>query len=283
MKFASVIFALATLASVPLSAVAQPTTTNSSPDALTGPARRLFPEGPTAPLPTGAVLPPVLWTNAQRLRRGLLPKAPRTPATPTKRNFASPTHYSGHITVHYPKGAKAPLSGTNYLATHPNKYGFFGVTNDKSKALSVAFATTAQKGDDFSIKATNPKTPSLRYVGAISGYDVSSKDLSESSGAYAAFGYSVETPKGVLAKEVDNGFTAATKKKVGVESGIWEYDTSSTKLTPTWINSNGKPAKSQSIVYVESEQFFALTSNPTIFAKDYGAKVISSVTFKLSS
>jgi hypothetical protein len=211
-------------------------------------------------LSTVAALPaPTEESNAQRLARGLPPRAPKfgrnlpgvpqlidgaaTPVGAAKRSTPSSTTgtttYTGRLLVRFDD----PTYGNaGHVRNWSEEDPISGVNFFPNEDLYVSF--TVSGSTPFSILATNPVFPAPFYVGA-----TGSTTANYGPSSVLDFTNVPQTAPGA-----QPGSTG------GIESAIWTFDASSQKLTANWVNPDGTT--------VEADLAYDSRENSLFFAGD---------------
>ncbi|KAI0350771.1 hypothetical protein OH77DRAFT_1430576 [Trametes cingulata] len=227
--------------------------------------------------PTGVVTravplagPEARLTNAQRLARGLPPRAPhfntRRRALAARQSSVPCPQVTGTILT---KDLDGNVFG--YVAHAPNAFGEYGKTDNAADALSVVIRTCDTTAP-FEIDTLNGAADHTRF-GAILGFASTSSTIDSTSFNYAYFGGTDSVPYGP-AQVTPNTFSAASGIPEGVESTIWTL--SGNDLKVTWVNPDGS-TPAEHLIFVPSSGAFALTGNVGLFQGNFGS--VTEVTF----
>ncbi|KZP09958.1 hypothetical protein FIBSPDRAFT_938256 [Athelia psychrophila] len=279
MRFsASSLLALLAVTSSSLAAVVTRTTTtpqgiNPDPSVLQNVAARNL--NARAPAPA-----PVAMTNAQRMARGLPPKAPvrrhDKPHHPRPSSlpqyaafFARESHTSamGYILVTKSTDASAP---SGYLTNSQNRFGEYqSYSTNVTQALKVSFSYDHTAPSKIEITAVNGPTSqatSAPFFGGIQGFS-STPDLAVGSSNYFYLGSVAHTAAGAIPAGGINSFKKATNIAEDIESSIWSLDPPSGALTCQWINTDGSTPP---CIFVYTQNQYAVIGDLTAFQNTFG-------------
>ncbi|KAI0643524.1 hypothetical protein C8Q79DRAFT_928637 [Trametes meyenii] len=220
-------------------------------------------------------------TNAQRFARGLPPRSPRL-NVPRRRRGAlaarqSPTpcalsQATGTIQVN---GAPAAAAGS-YVAG-ANAFGEYTLGNDAAAALEVVLLRCDSNTEPFDIRSGANGIAAYPFVGAVSGFANTNDDLGPGSFNYAYIAGTSQVAPGP-AQRAPNAFSASTGAQNDAESAIWTLGPDNA-LTPTWVNTDGAEVAAGTVVYVASEDAFALTGDVGAFEATFGTAIPVTFTF----
>jgi hypothetical protein len=187
--------------------------------------------------------PVVRMTNAERMVAGMPPLPPRRRGSRTS-HAARAGPSPGGPAMHGYIAAKATGTDTliGYISQALNIFGENGLTNPSNTfegALKVILPAPADRTGPFDIQAENPAQSAYPFLGFITGFANTGKDLAAGSFNYLYLGGVTETPAYSPPVNQPNSFTAATGLAESTESAVWHYDDATGRLTPQWINTGG--------------------------------------------
>jgi hypothetical protein len=195
-------------------------------------------------------------SNAQRLARGLSPRAPKfsrmipgvapplvenvSRVSSAKRGVTSPTPdktYTGKLQVRYTDGTVA-----GFVRNWSGGGTISGIAFVDAP-LEVKF--TVSGPGPFDILATNPAFPAPYYVGA-------SGSQTQNYGKESTLGFTnvAQTPAGA-------------RPTNGYESAIWSFDPQSKKLSAKWVNPDGSSVNANLVYSVRENSLFFAGDIPT--------------------
>ncbi|KZP09936.1 hypothetical protein FIBSPDRAFT_505086 [Athelia psychrophila] len=215
---------------------------------------------------------PVPMTNAQRMARGLPPKAPvrrhNKPHHPRPSSLP-PTSATGYILVTKSTDADTP---SGYLTNSQNSFGEYeSYSTDVTQALKVSFSYDHTAPSQIEIAAINgpisQATTNAPFFGGIQGYRSSSPDLAAGSANYLFLGSVAHTSVAAVPASGTNSFTGLTGINEGTESSIWSLDPTSEALTCQWINTDGSTPP---CVFAYAQNQFVVIGDLTTFQDAFG-------------
>ncbi|KAF7985611.1 hypothetical protein HWV62_3925 [Athelia sp. TMB] len=213
---------------------------------------------------------PAPMTNAQRMARGLPPKAPtrRTnlPRQP-RPSSTPPRSITGYINVSFPADASEP---SGYFTNSQNAFGEYeSRSTDVTQALKVALSYSPANPSQLEITTVNgPATQAANtpFLGAIQGY-ASGIDIGPGSANYLYLGSVPHSAAGSSPIGGDNSFSTLTGISEAIESSFWKLDTTSGALTCEWINSDGTAPP---CIPIFTQNQFAITGDLAAFQDTFG-------------
>jgi len=192
----------------------------------------------------------MLTTNAARMRAGFPPLKPRSLQPPSRvvraRNPYPSTVYPNPVTgyIQVKRANDSTLEG--YVKKGCNITSLLGLTHNDDDRMSITFTPI----NPFNIAINNPPGP-YAFLG-FAGNNLTG-NLSN---------YMVEThptSSGSRPLPVGNSFNSTVQNS---ESAIWSYDSQRRRLTPRWINSDGRSISPYLWLYPSSD-VLAIVANRT--------------------
>ncbi|KAJ7463328.1 hypothetical protein FB451DRAFT_1403972 [Mycena latifolia] len=233
-----------------------------------------------APRAASAVVPARELTNAERLRRGLPPRAPinlrRTGSRLAKRSALPGVTICGYILVK----SSQDYHVFGYLSPSLNDFGQTAYMQTSTQG-ALKFDLTYYPDDPSApVNLRLKNSPAVEdYLGGVSGYASSSDDLAYGSTDYMVIGPVAKTPARSPPIHGDNAFGDATSIDEAMESAIWRYAYG--QLSVQWVNTDGSLPTTR-IGYVQEEPMFILSADLPAFVDDYGVGTPVFFTFVLA-
>lgn len=174
----------------------------------------------------------------------------------------------GHLEVRDESG-----KSLGHVRSTCNKYGQYGITNSDDERLIVSIDLQAAQSGAGEIQTKNGDDEKLPFIGGMTGYtnDCSCSDLKDKSQNYAYLGATVLTTPWGPSILGSNSFSLKTKITTTVQSSIFQYDPSTSIVTPQWINENGERPITYLGYYQDS---LVLAGDKETFARNIGHDTI---------
>ncbi|KAH8087201.1 hypothetical protein BXZ70DRAFT_910230 [Cristinia sonorae] len=200
-------------------------------------------------------------SNAERLRRGLGPKAPTRRSPNALRPRQSPSPPTPGVITATVQGA---LPG--FVAVEHPTVPHYNLTSAFDRATRFVADTSSSP---FEIIATSGGIDAFPTTGFIKGFASSSADLTTGSSNYAWFGGVTPTPPGSRPVAQPSSWSVVYGTNEPVESFVWTIGAGNL-LTPQWINTDGSLAP-LTLVFTSRYNSVLITGDFDKFVAEYGA------------